>query len=78
MIINWTWADLEGEHGVRTPSPPPEKSQVAINLLRNSSMDPFEKQLDLLGPIASRGRNVRPSVKYNDDLKHTKNKQQRC
>ena len=27
-------------------------------------MDPLEKQLDTLGPIASRGRFVWPSVKY--------------
>ena len=28
---------------------------------------PLEKQLDPMGPIASRGRFVRPSVKYVDD-----------
>ena len=32
-------------------------------LVRN----PFEKQLDPLGPIASRGGFVRPSAKYVDD-----------
>ena len=34
--------------------------QVAIGFLRNNGKDPFS-------PIASRGRSVRPSVKYVDD-----------
>ena len=45
--------------GSRTP-PPPGKSQVAIGSLRNSGTDPLEGQFDPLGPIASRGRFVRP------------------
>ena len=45
-------------------SGPPEKSRVAMIDLRNSGTDPLEKQLDPSGPIASRGRFVRPSVKY--------------
>ena len=45
----------------------PGKSQVAIGLLRNTGTDPLEKQLDPLGPIASQGRFVRPSVKNVDD-----------
>ena len=42
---------------------PTGKSKVAICFLRNIGTDPLEKQLDPLGPIASRGRSVRPSVK---------------
>ena len=44
--------------------------QVAIGFLRNHGTDPLKKQLDPLGPIASRGesiRFIRPSVKYVDD-----------
>ena len=43
---------------------------MAIGLLRNSGMDPLEKQL---GITASRGRSVRPSVIYVDDLKKKNN-----
>ena len=42
-------------------SDPQGKSQVAIGFLRNTGTDPLEKQLDL-GPVASRGRFVRPSI----------------
>ena len=44
---------------VRNPS---GKSQV--DFLKNAGTDPLEK---LLGPIASQGRFVRPSVKYVDE-----------
>ena len=47
--------------GVRPPLP--GKSQVD----EGTGTDPLEKQLDPLGPIASRGRFVRPSVKNIDD-----------
>ena len=65
------WADTEAGHGVRTP-PPPGISQVAVGFLTNIGTDlpqeaigPFlKKQLDHLGPIASWGRSVRPSVKH--------------
>ena len=53
--------------GLRTL--PLVKSQVAKGFLRNSGMDPLERQLDPLGPIASRRRSVRPSVKYFDKRK---------
>ena len=43
---------------------PPGKSQVVICFLRNTGTDSLEKQLDQKGPIASRGRLVRSSVKY--------------
>ena len=43
------------------------KSQVATGFLRNTGMDPFEKQLDSLGPITTRGRLVQASLKYVDD-----------
>ena len=36
--------------------PPPGKSQVAICFLRNTGTDPLEKQLNISGPVASRGR----------------------
>ena len=53
--------------GARGPDPQ-RKSQVAVGFLRNTGTDPrLEKQLDPLGPIAFRGRSVRPSVKYVDD-----------
>ena len=47
----------EGGQGVQTP-------KVATGLLRNSGTDPLEEQLNPTGPIASRGRSVRASVKY--------------
>ena len=47
---------------------PPGKSQMAEGFLRNFGMDPLENQSDPLGPIASRGRSIWPSVKYFDDL----------
>ena len=47
--------------------PPPGKSEVAKDFLINTGTDPFEKQLDPMGPIAARGRSVRPSVEYIDD-----------
>ena len=59
----WGW-----DRGSGTPG----KSQVAISFLRHLDIQlqtPIEKQLDPSGPIASRGRSVRPSVKYVDNLK---------
>ena len=47
-------------------SGPPAKSQVAIGFIRNAGVDTLEKQLNTLGPIASQGRFVHPSVKYVD------------
>ena len=49
---------------------PPVISQVAVGCLRNTSADPIEKQLDSRGPIVSRGRFVRSSVKYADGYKN--------
>ena len=50
------------------PCPPPsEKPKEPIGFLRNTSLDPLEKQLDPLGPIASKGRFIQPFVKYVDD-----------
>ena len=48
---------------------PSGKSQVAIGFLRNSGMDPPQEAIGPEGPIASRGRSIRPSVKYVDDSK---------
>ena len=50
---------------------PPGKSQVAIGFPKNLVLTSLEKQLDpppleKQGPIASRGRSLRPSVKYVD------------
>ena len=47
----------------------PGMSQVAKVSLEILVRTPLEIQLDPLGPTASRGRIVRPSVKYVDDLK---------
>ena len=49
----------------------PGMSQVAKVSLEILVRTPLEMQLDPLGPTASRGRIVRPSVKYVDDLKKT-------
>ena len=53
---------------VNTMSGPdsPEKSQLAIGFFRNTGTDPpsLEEQFDPLGPNASWGRTIRPSVKY--------------
>ena len=56
-------ADPEGA-GVQTSS---GKSQVTIGFLRNTGMDPLDKQLVSMAPNASRGRFVRPSIEYVDD-----------
>ena len=55
-------------------SGPPRKSQVAIGFLNYTctGTDPFEKQLDPFGPIASRGRLERPSEKCVDDENTTR------
>ena len=69
-----TWADPEGGGGwrgpytPRPPPPPPGKSQMAIGPLK-IWYRPLEKQLVPKGQIVSRGRPIRPSVKYLDDLK---------
>ena len=44
-----------------------QKSHVAIGYLRITGTDTIEKQLDSMGPIASRWRFVWPSVKKVDD-----------
>ena len=51
-------ARIQGDYGC---------PQVSIGFLKNSGIDPLEKHLDPLGPIASRGLSVRPSEKYIDD-----------
>ena len=42
-------------------------SQMVIDVHRSTSTDPLQKKLDHLGPIASPGRFVQPSVKYVED-----------
>ena len=50
------------------PPPPLQKHKWRIgSSLEILVRTPLEKQLDPLGPIASRGRFVRPSVKNIDD-----------
>ena len=57
-----------GGGGYRGSGPsPPGKSQVAIDFLRKNDKDPPRDAIGPIGPIASRGRFVRPSVKYSDD-----------
>ena len=42
----WPQMNPEGETGGLDPiSPPPEKSQVAIGFLKNTSIEPLKKQL---------------------------------
>ena len=62
IILKSAWADQEGWMGgggqrVRTPL-----ETVFLKILVRTSL---EKQLGPMGPIASRGRSERPSVKYN-------------
>ena len=52
------------DQGIRNPL---KKSQVTIGFLRNTGTDSLEEQLDPWGPIVSRGRSVRPSVKSVHD-----------
>ena len=58
-----SWAGPEGEYRGGTFS---EKSQVAIYVLRNTGTNPPGEAIGPIGPIASRERSVRPSVKYVD------------
>ena len=53
-----------GETRVPDPPPPTGKSQALKGFLRNTGTDPPREQLDPLGPIASRGGFLQPSVKY--------------
>ena len=54
----------EGQ-GIRT-LPFHGKAQATLGFPSNTGTDPLAKQLETSGPIASRGRSVRPSVKYVD------------
>ena len=56
----------EGDRVSRSPLENHNWLQVSLEILVRT---PLEKQLDHLGPIASRGRSVRPSVKYVDHKK---------
>ena len=42
------------------------KAQATLGFPSNTGTDPLAKQLETSGPIASRGRSVRPSVNYVD------------
>ena len=50
-----------------TPPPTLENQPLALGFSEILVQTTLEKQLDPMGPIASRGRSVRPSVKYVDD-----------
>ena len=56
-----------GERGQGVRTPQPGNLQVAMCFLRDTGTDPLEKQLDFMGPNATRMRSVQPSVKYVDD-----------
>ena len=47
---------------------PPENPKLIYASLEKLVRTRLTKQLDPLGPVASQGRSVRPSVKYVDDL----------
>ena len=64
ILKQFTLDDMRGSRGGQGVWTPSGKSQVAIGFHRNTGMDPQEKQLDPLGPIASRGRSILSSVKY--------------
>ena len=67
VLVTLYFYHMRGSGGVGWGSgapDPPRKSQVIIGCPKNTSRDPFDKQL---GPIASRGASVRPSVKFVDD-----------
>ena len=61
----FTMGGSRGEGGSESGSP--GKSQVAIGFLRNTGMDLTREAIGPEGPIASRGRIVRQSVKYADN-----------
>ena len=60
-------AEPGGGGGAADPDQSHEKSQVDIGFLRITDTDPPREAIGPFGPIASRGRPVRPSVKYVDD-----------
>ena len=58
-VRNLSWAYPEGEgQGVQIPPAPPGKSHVTICCPRHYGTDCPEKQMDLRGAIASKGRFV--------------------
>ena len=72
-MCSLTLADIEGA-GTGCPGPPWKITQVAIGFLTKSDTDPpptppppVEAIGPMVGPIASPGRSVLPSVKYNYD-----------
>ena len=54
---------MSGHKGFQTPPPNSGKLQVAIGFLRNSCMDPHEKHLNSLCPVATWGSSIWPSLK---------------
>ena len=59
-----SWADPEGSSWSVSALGKIRKSEMAIGLFRNTGTD---TPREAIGPIASRGKSVRPSVKYVDD-----------
>ena len=61
---------MGGSRGNSGSGSPTWKITSSYRFPLNTGTDPpLEKQLGPTGPIASRGRSGRPSVKYDDDLK---------
>ena len=58
--------NLASSCGWGSGPPSTRKSQVAIGFLRNTGTVPT-REAGPMGPIASLGRFVRPSLKYEDD-----------
>ena len=62
-----TWADPEGNRGSGPYLENHKLLFVSLEILARTSP---KEQLDPSGPIASRGRSVRPYVNYVDDFKN--------
>ena len=58
---------MDGSRGVHKGPGPPGKSQVAIGFLKNSGTDIPWEAIGPIGPIASQGRCIWPSVINVDD-----------
>ena len=58
---------MGGSRGGRGSGPSLENHKLLFVSLEILARTSLKEQLDPLGPIASRGRSVRPYVKYVDD-----------
>ena len=68
-IMLWRCPPIGGSRGEQGDTPPPsqENHKLLLVSLEIRPRTPDEMQLDPLGPTASRGRPILPSVKYVDD-----------